>query len=259
MVVSLDYTTNNIPDVVAKISSINEKLSIDLDLGGIYIDHVYDERNQIVTFNFAQELNVLQNIAISNIINIWFYNAITGVDVYVPNFNNFCRLSILVPNDPTPNHDILSGYSNGSYVVTTTNKIFMCAENTAGNAIWKNISETSSNVKINFTNNRGEGLEINSLSDWSNLCCFSLCGTYTSLDLILYTSTLNIIPESGSLRIVNLRDDKVLYEFTNLSLLKDSNNLNPVKIHADILISDTVVCAFQCKGTGIGIHTLCLL
>lgn len=139
MVVTYPFTTLNISDPATKMTTLNSKLLIDLELSSYYIDSVYDNINNLINVNFNTALDFNQQIILNNVFNIIIYDAVPGIDVYIFNPNTFSRRSPKVTNSPTINHDYNLGYMVGSIVLTSVDEIYICTDNTIGAAIWRQL------------------------------------------------------------------------------------------------------------------------
>jgi hypothetical protein len=126
------------PDIVTRVSNLDNKITIDLELSmlGTYTSTVYNVITENVEVTFSAPLSDPNTIVLNSLAKIALYDFITGHDVYVPDVRHLNRYSSSVTSAPTINHDINSGYAVSSLVTTTANELYICTDNTAGAAVW---------------------------------------------------------------------------------------------------------------------------
>lgn len=132
------FTTLNVSDPVTRMALLDSKLLIDLELKAYYIDSTYDSINNIINVNFNSILTGYNKNILTNVTYIILYDK-TPETVYNFNPNNFSRRSPKTANPPTVNHDYNLGYTVGSIVLTLTDEIYVCTDNTIGAAIWRQL------------------------------------------------------------------------------------------------------------------------
>jgi hypothetical protein len=134
------YYTGPLFDIATRVAALNGKILVDLDLPvANYVSTSYNvgTGNVEVVFNVSLNeylLNILNNLAA-----IALYDKQVNVDVYVFDADRQNRRSIGVATAPSVNNDDKSGYDVGSLVWTTGNELYICEDNTTGNAVWDKI------------------------------------------------------------------------------------------------------------------------
>lgn len=134
------YYVGTPPDIVAKVALLDSRLSIDLEiLVANYVSTVYNSGTKYVEVTYSAPLDYLPINTLNNIITLILFNGTLGDTVYYDDFNTGTRRSFRVSSTPTTDHDASSGYSVGSMVITTSNDIYICTDNTVAAAIWIHI------------------------------------------------------------------------------------------------------------------------
>ena len=146
MSVVYNYFVGSPPDIATKVTDLDTKITIDLDLQtGTYTSTVYNALAECVEVTFSAALNDFRLNILNNLTKLILFEE-PYYEVYTVNFNAFNRRSPLVTNLPTVNHDGLSGYSVGSIVLINDGTIYMCTDNTTGAAIWGRIFHSETNM-----------------------------------------------------------------------------------------------------------------
>jgi hypothetical protein len=141
MSVTYFYYTGPLVDIVTRVSTLNSKILIDLDLPvADYVSTVYNAGSGNVEVTFTSALSVFQINVLNSLTSIILFDGtVQNGGVYVVNVNAFNRRSFSVTGIPTNNSDNISGYSVGSMTTTPSNEIYMCTNNTTANAVWEKI------------------------------------------------------------------------------------------------------------------------
>jgi hypothetical protein len=135
------YVENPPVNILTRVTDLTTKINADLDLTTVtLISCIYSNITQIITIIFNTNLSSLQTSILINLVKINIFDAVVDVDVYVSDFNNTRRTSYKTANKPTANHDINSGYTEGSHITTNSNHVYVCTDDTANNAVWKMVS-----------------------------------------------------------------------------------------------------------------------
>lgn len=134
------FSVLGISDPNTKMTLLDSRLSIDLELSSLYIDSNYDNVNEIINVNFNTALSFYQEVNIlNNVFDIIVRGSVPLLDVFIFNPNNFSRRSPKVADPPTAGHDYNLGYTVGSIVLTLADEIYICTDNTIDAAIWRQL------------------------------------------------------------------------------------------------------------------------
>lgn len=135
------YYLGSPPDITARVNELDYKISIDLELPTTtYLSTYYNTYTQYVEITFSAPLDYLPMNTLNNIITLVLYDGTLGSDPYPDDFNAGNRRSFKVSGTPGVNHDYLSGYAVGSTVITTSDEVYICTDNTNTAAVWKQLS-----------------------------------------------------------------------------------------------------------------------
>src|SRR5574338_1350589 len=91
-------------DITAKLTMMNSKLGLDLELSALYDTYSYVD--QLLSVEMTSALDEFQEEVLINIIDILFYGSIAGLDVYVVNADTFNRRSFSVGSAPGSEHHL---------------------------------------------------------------------------------------------------------------------------------------------------------
>jgi hypothetical protein len=148
----LTYYVAGVSNILSRIVTLQNKLNIDLQVTVPLVSVVYNNLTQQIIITYSGVLTDFQKLTVENIVGIIIFDKVLGVDVFIVDINATLRNSYIVASDPTPNHDNLSGYSQGSVVINTaTNKIFVCENNTTGNAVWNQVYSAFGGINVNVS------------------------------------------------------------------------------------------------------------
>lgn len=141
--------TTGMIDVSTKISTLNQKVSIDLQIPNPdSITHNVSE-NRIEIY-YATDINDQEKFYLGQLCQIILYDAMPGVDIFVSNMNHQNRQSYSVSSTPTPNHDCKLGYSVGSIIINSSYQVYVCTDDSIGDAKWQLVNSPSAIFSSNF-------------------------------------------------------------------------------------------------------------
>jgi hypothetical protein len=123
-------------DIASRVSQLDSRLSIDLEISATYTSTVYNGITENVEITFSAALSDFQICILNNLAGISLYDKVTGINMYNVNANDFNRRSFSVSGNPGVNHDELSGYTIGSTISNTLNEIYICSDNSTSAAVW---------------------------------------------------------------------------------------------------------------------------
>ena len=146
------YYTGSLFDISTRVSTLNDKILIDLDLPAVnYISTTYNILTKNVDASFSIPLTDFQVNVLNNLTTIILYDGSIQKDVYVVNNNTFNRRSFSVSTLPTNNCDKISGYSVGSVITTSNNQLFICLDDTPNSAVWEKVFEQEIPITLEST------------------------------------------------------------------------------------------------------------
>lgn len=135
------YNVGTPPNIATLVSTLQASILADLDLPVIsFVSVIYNALTENVEVTFSILLSLEDTFILNNLASIVLF----GTDPsnwYSYNANEKTRNSSTVSFDPTQYNDFNNGYRVGS-IVTTSNDVFMCIDNTVNTAVWKKLTST---------------------------------------------------------------------------------------------------------------------
>lgn len=135
------YQIFDATNITAQVALLDAKLLIDLEIPvADYVSTYYNTVTQYVEVTYSSPLGYTPINTLNNLITLIFYNGVLGTDIYYNDFNTGSRRSFGVVTAPTVDHDQSAAYAVGSMIITTSNVIYICTDNTSGAAVWIKVS-----------------------------------------------------------------------------------------------------------------------
>lgn len=135
------YPITDATNIATKVSLLDSKLLVDMEIPvANYTSSVYNSGTQYVEVTYSAPLDYLPVNTLNNLVTMIIYDGVLGNDIYYNDFNTGVRRTYNVSAAPTIYNDGADGYDIGSMVITTSNVIYMCTNNTLNNAVWVQIS-----------------------------------------------------------------------------------------------------------------------
>ena len=180
-----------IPEIAARITKLRNRLENDLELSADYNDVVYDEEQDLVTAQFDGSIDKDKTKIVNNLIKIIVENQEVGTREFRNEHNKNKRETFGATSSPTTATDCLSGYSKGSIITTTDDRVYICLNNTKDAASWVQLypqENGSENSQGNFFSMGCIYKELsyvrNKNTKWKNISFFSFDGSTQTLNMV---------------------------------------------------------------------------
>jgi hypothetical protein len=178
MATTYTYYVNTPPgDIVTRVTNLQTRLNIDLDISQDPTSVTYSGVTQIVYVVYASALTDKEAVIMEFLFETCIAQLTPGNEISPRPTDLLERVSYTANGPPTSQHDIRSKYQPGSFVIdAATNIGYICYKNTFGAAVWKSTGSSTGSINFTFDGNNGTGASTSN-SSYSVFCAFYFEGT----------------------------------------------------------------------------------